>query len=179
LCSIGALLVLLGAGGVLMGARVFGDKRADSSVIYPRAAQLLHREQTWLWWVLGAAALLIALLALYWVAVQLRVERIGNVALERSATGDSTVATTALSDAVVTEAEALPDVERARARLINESQDPELVLTVWLQDRAELGPVRDALDTEVLRHARESLGLATLRTWLRIEVDASPQERVH
>jgi hypothetical protein len=179
LSLLGTLFVLLGAGGVLMGAKVFGDKRAVSSVIYPRAAQLLHREQSWLWWVLGAAALLIALLALYWVAVQLRVERIGAVTVQRTGQGDSTVASSALSDVVAAEAEALPEVEHARARLMNDTDSPELVLSVWLQDGAELGAVRTALDTTVLRHARESLGLEHLQTWLRIEVDAGARERVH
>ena len=42
LSVIGALFVLLGAGGVLIGEKVFGDKRAVASVIYPRAAQLLQ-----------------------------------------------------------------------------------------------------------------------------------------
>jgi hypothetical protein len=80
---------------------------------------------------------------------------------------------------VAADAEALPEVEHARARLMNDTDSPELVLSVWLQDGADLGAVRTALDTTVLRHARESLGLEHLHTWLRIEVDAGARERVH
>jgi hypothetical protein len=175
---IGTLVLLLGIGGVLIGAGVFGDKRANSSLVYPRAAWLLHREQSWLWWVLGAAALVIALIALYCLAVQLRIERIGVVALQRSSDGDSTLAAGALCDAIRTEAEAMPEIDRARARLTGDEHDPQLVLSVWLCDGVDLESVRESLDDTVLRHARESLGRDSLRAWLRIEVDAGAGERV-
>ena len=178
LSTLGTLLVLLGVGGVLMGTRTVGDKRAESSIVYPRAAQLLHREQEWLWWVLGAAALLIALAALYWAVVQLRIERITNVLVQRTVDGDSVVSAGALAAVVSAEAEAVPEVERARARLINHPEEPELVLSVWLLEGADLGTVRQTLEAGVLRNARESLGLGRLRAWLRIEVDAGTRERV-
>lgn len=178
LVLLGTLLVLLGTGGVLIGANVFGTKRAESSLVYPRAAWLLHREQSWLWWVLGAAALVIALIALYSVAVQLRIERIGTVSLQRSNDGDSVLVAGALCDAVRTEAEAMPEIDRARARLTGDAHDPELVLSVWLCDGVDLESVRESLDETVLRHARESLGREGLRAWLRIEVDAVAGDRV-
>lgn len=177
LVLVGTLLVLLGTGGVLIGAGVFGDKRANSSLVYPRAAQLLHREQSWLWWVLGAASLMIALIALYSIAVQLRLERLGSVPLQRSNDGDSVLAASALCDAVRTEAEAMPEIDRARARLTGDEHDPELVLSVWLCDGVDLEAARESLDDTVLRHARESLGRDSLRARLRIEVDAVAGDR--
>ncbi len=177
LVLVGTLLVLLGTGGVLIGAGVFGDKRANSSLVYPRAAQLLHREQSWLWWVLGAASLMIALIALYSIAVQLRLERLGSVPLQRSNDGDSVLAASALCDAVRTEAEAMPEIDRARARLTGDEHDPELVLSVWLCDGVDLEAARESLDDTVLRHARESLGRHSLRARLRIEVDAVAGDR--
>ena len=178
LASIGALLVILGAGGVTMGARGFGADRAGSSVIYPRAAQLLNREQSWLWWVLGAAALVIALLAVYWLIVQLRVGRIGTVTLSRSHAGDSSVSASALAEAIRVDALALPEVDRAKVRLVSHPDRPEVLLAIWLHEGVDLGAVRQKLEHDVLRHARESLGLASLRTWLRIELDAGAPERV-
>jgi len=179
LATLGALLVVLGAGGVTMGARGFGIERARSSIIYPRAAELLDREQPWLWWVLGAAALVIALLALVWLAVQLRVEWMGTVTLERSRDGDSTVSASALAEAIRTDALAVPDVDRAKVRLFNQPDGPELLVAVWLHEEVELPAVRQRLEHDVLRHARESLGVTSLRTWLRIELDAGGPERVH
>jgi hypothetical protein len=178
LSILGTLLLVLGVGGVLMGTHTFGDNRANSSIVYPRAAQLLHREQDWLWWVLGTAALLIALAALYWAVVQFRTERITSVLVQQSINGDSIVQADALCDAVHAEAETLPGVARARARLTNDRNQPELVLSVWLAEEADLAAVRHTLETRVLPHAQESLDIGRLHTWLRIEVDASTRERV-
>jgi hypothetical protein len=56
--------------------------------------------------------------------------------------------------------------------------DPELVLTVWLRQAADLGEVSRQLDDDVIAHARRALARDQLTTWLRIEVDADDRQRV-
>lgn len=175
---VGLVLLVLGAGGILLGTGVLGTERKNRSIVYPHLARILHREQHWVWWVIGAVALLLAIAALYWLVVQMRVERLGAVELDSDRLGDSLLAASALTDAVRDEAESLPEVERARARLVHTAAEPELILSVWLRDGVDLAALRTVLDQEVLVHARQALGRERLPTWLRVEVDAARRDRV-
>lgn len=175
---VGVLLTLAATGGLLVGLSVFGGHRAKRSVIYPPAARLIDREQGWLWWVIGAVALVVAVAALYWLILQPRVERLAAVPLESSLQGDSAILGPAVAAAVRTEAAALSGVERARARLVGNADDPQLLLAVWMQEGADLRAVRRQLDERVLGHARDTLGRASLRTRLRIEMDSGARQRV-
>lgn len=175
---VGVILVLAGAGGVLLSTGIFGAPRRHRSIMDPHVLAVLDRDQRWIWWVIGAVALVLAIAALYWLVVQLRVERIGAVELDSDRLGDSMIAASALTDAVRAEVETLPEVERARARLMRGRDDPELILSVWLREGVDLAALRSVLEAQVLAHARQALGRDRLRTWLRVEVDAARRERV-
>lgn len=174
----GLLLLLAGVGGVLLYTGAFGDDQKHRPVVNDTVRELFDRHESWLWWAIGGAALLIALLALYWLVVQLRTERIGNVDLAPAPDGENVLASGAITDAVRHEAETVPGVTRARVRLVHESDDPQLMLAVALRNDADLAAVQTILDNEVLAHARQAIGRDRMRTWLRVEVDAADAPRV-
>ncbi|MGI9093704.1 MAG: hypothetical protein ACR2FF_09795 [Mycobacteriales bacterium] len=178
LVAIGTVVVLAGAGGVLLGRGVFGAATARRTVVDDDVARPFDQNASWLWWTIGGVSLVIALLALYWLLVQLRVERVTAVALPPRPNGDSSVAATALTGAIRGQAEAVDGVVRARARLLRDRRDPELMLNVWLREGADLDAARRELEQVVVAQARESLGLPRLPTWLRIEFDAADRTRV-
>ncbi|HVX42859.1 MAG TPA: hypothetical protein VHC49_03190 [Mycobacteriales bacterium] len=178
LAVVGLIVLLAGTGGLLLGLGVFGEKRSQQSVVYPRAEKLLIDDQHWVWWVIGGVALLLALLALYWLIVQLRIERTGSVPVGRTRVGDSILPSSVLTAAIAEEAEGVPGVRRARARVVGAGGEPELALTVWLREGADVAEVRQAMDTDVVPHARQALGHERVQTWLRLEVDAGKRERV-
>lgn len=178
LTLIGVLLVLVGVGAILLNTGVFGADRASRAVVDHTIIQTVHRDARWLWPTVGAVGFVLGIAAIYWLVVQLRVERVTSIALQRTRSGELILAGSALTDAVVAEAESIPGVERARVRLTRDEINPELVLTVWLREGANLADVGRAIDGQVLAHAREALGRDALTTWLRIDVDAGERERV-
>lgn len=178
LTVVGTIVLLLGVGGLLLGFDVFGQQRSEQSVVYPRAEKALTDNQGWVWWVIGGVALVLALLALYWLIVQLRIERVGSVPVGQTRLGDSVLTSSVLTAAITEEAEAVPGVRRARTRLVGDEIQPELAVTVWLREGADVTVVRQAMDTAVVPHARQALGHDRMQTWLRLEVDAGKRERV-
>lgn len=175
---VGLIVLLLGVGGLLLGLGVFGSDRSKRSVIYPRAEKALTDNQDWVWWVIGGVALVLALLAIYWLIVQLRIERLGSVPVQQTGQGDSILPASVLTDAISDEAESVPGVRRARVHLAGDDLEPELAITVWLREGADVASVRHALEADVMAHARQALGHERVQTWLRLEVDAGKRERV-
>ncbi|HEY2176222.1 MAG TPA: alkaline shock response membrane anchor protein AmaP [Mycobacteriales bacterium] len=178
LTVIGVILLLAGVGAVLLSTGIFGADRAHRAVVDHATTQTVYRSAGWLWPTVGAVGFVLGILALYWLIVQLRVERIRSIAMERAQSGDLVLTGSALTDAVREETTAVPGVGRARARLTRDVTDPELVLTVWLRQAADLGEVSRQLDDDVIAHARRALARDQLTTWLRIEVDADDRQRV-
>jgi hypothetical protein len=178
LIVIGTIALLAGVGGVLLGTGVLGARFKHRAVIDGNVSDFVNDREQWLWWTIGGVALLLALLAIYWLVVQLRTERIGSLELPASRDGGNRMSTGALADAVRQEAEQLPGVARARARLVHESEDPQLLLAVAIRTGADLAAVQSALDADVLSHARAAVGRESLRTFLRVEMDTADTPRV-
>ena len=53
-------------------------------------------------------------------------------------------------------------MQTARGRVIGDSRDPEIVLTVTTAPSADLPALRDRIETEALTHARQALTNPTL-----------------
>lgn len=177
LALIGVILLLIGAGAILLGQGVFGTRYEHEGVIDKPTVDFFHRYDSWLWWVIGAVALVIALLALYWLVVQLRIERVTTLTLERTRAGSSTLSSSALTDAVSDEAELVSGVARARTRLLDSALDPQLMLRVWLRDDADLTAVRDDIEHRVLADARSAMNVDRMRTYLRLELESGGHDR--
>lgn len=178
LAIVGVLFLLLGAGGILLSTGVFGNSYAMETVVDSRTEDFFDRHDGWLWWTIGGIVLLLALLALYWLIVQLRVERLNRVPLEHSEQGSITLLAGGLANAVANEARTVAGVSDARARLTSQADHPELRLDVWLRADADLTTAHDELAEVVLPHARETLETSELHTWLRIEIDTTARPRV-
>jgi hypothetical protein len=69
---LGLLLLAVGAYGLLRGAGAFGDGRAGDPLRTQDVADFVADNDQWLWAVLAAVALLIAVAALFWLRAQLR-----------------------------------------------------------------------------------------------------------
>lgn len=179
LVLLGLVFLLAGAGAILLGRGVFGSSNAHRGIIDDAVGKPFIDNASWLWWAIGAVTLVLALLALYWLIVQLRIERIGGVTLQARPTGESTISARALTGAIRADAESVDGVNRAHARLMRDDRDPELVLSVWLREGADLGRVRHELEATTITHARDALGGGRIKTWLRVEIDTAERVRVH
>src|SRR5207249_2353170 len=88
-------------------------------------------------------------------------------AVARSSSGDRSLA-------VADQAQALPGVGKARARMVGTTRAPALRVTLWLADDCNVATVLEALETQVLAPARAALGLAQLPVAVRLELDDPP-----
>ena len=149
----GLLLLAAGGLGLALGSGVFGQ----APPVLPEAVRDSAAEQPWFWWAVAAACLLLALLGLRWLLAQLHTDRVGRLDLtadERD--GRTVVHSGALTDAVEDEATALRGVSGASAQL-RDDRGRRLALAVDLTDHADIAGVRDALEQQVVGHARQAV----------------------
>ncbi|MFF5706753.1 alkaline shock response membrane anchor protein AmaP [Streptomyces sp. NPDC012794] len=165
-------LLLLAAGlSVLTASWPFGGRHA------PLLARHRGLEGGW-WWAVFAALAVCVLLALWWLAAQLRRPRLAAVAVD---TGDGDYALLrgrALESAVAAEAAALDGVAHCRVVLRGRRGAPALRVALELAPHAVPADALAALAGPVLAHARTATGLASLPAEARLHVRPHPAPRV-
>jgi hypothetical protein len=179
LVLIGLALLTAGVLAALLGHGVLGAGRARRPVLDPVVVDAVTAQPVLARAVAIAAGLLLLVLGLVWTARSLRPERRPDLVLAPVPGTAITVSAAAAAEAVAEQAEGLPGVGRARARLVGSEAAPALRLSLWLTDDADVRDVLDRLDGEVLAQARASLDLAALPTAVRLELDQpAPRARV-
>lgn len=168
LAGLGLLLTAAGVLALLVGVGVFGDDWADRPVLDPDARDFAA-EHGWFWPVVGAGCGLVALLALVWLARQLRTDRSRGLDLAHDAFGDVHLPATALTDAVVDDVAGIAGVEGARAELRGR-REPSLEIVVRVGRGTDVPDVLDQVCGPVLGRARRALG----RPDLAAQVDVVP-----
>ena len=122
-------------------------------------------DHLWFWLVLAAVAILIALLALRWLAVQTRTGAIGTIRLEPDARhGGTTLPAGTLTTALTNDLDESLYLRRTHATLTGHPAHPRLALTVTLEPNADPAAaeqrIQQALDR--LRQAMETDHLTTI-----------------
>ena len=175
---IGVLAVLGGAAALVVGMGWLGQFRGHRPVLDPIAVGWLGSHA--LYARIGAVLLgvLLLVLGLWWFFRSLRPERRPDLRLDETVGAELTVTAGALAGAVQTDAESIDGVTRARARSVGTVAEPALRITLWLAEDTDVRRVWTDLDAFVLTRARESLGVATLPTAVRLELDTVSSARV-
>jgi hypothetical protein len=159
LTLIGLLLFAAGGLGLAAGAGAFGKAKGQ---LLPGNVRDFARTTNWFWWVVGAGALIIAVLALRWLVDQLRTDRASRLDLTTDdRDGTTMVHSGALTDAVADETESLRGVTGASAQL-RDRRGKRLLLAVGLSDHADIGELRRSLEGQVVAHARQAIEDPTL-----------------
>ena len=92
-------------------------------------------------------------------------DRVRELDLEpNTGAGATTVSTSAVTDAVTTEIAGYRGVERTSGRLIRDQDSLDLVLTVTINNRADLDAVRRRIEEHAVSHTRQALGQSQLRS---------------
>ncbi|MGW4486103.1 alkaline shock response membrane anchor protein AmaP [Amycolatopsis sp. NPDC004368] len=175
---LGLVAALAGAAALVVGLGWLGTFRAQRPLLDPIAVSWLAGNQ--LYARLGAVVLgvLLFVLGLWWFFRSLRPERRPDLALDDTPGAELTVTAGALAGAVQTDAEAIAGVARARARAAGTAAAPALRVTLWLAEGTDVRRVWTDLDEFVLTRAREALGLDSLPTAVRLELDTTGPARV-
>jgi len=175
-------LIVLAAGVFAITASVggFGSSYAHSDLLDNQAAHWIGAHGSWFWWAAAGAALIIALIALRWIAaLLLSTDRASDITITRGGRhGATTMRPAAITGALTREIETYRGVGTARARVLGEPGSPELVLTVTTAAAADLAALRRRIETEALTHARQALGQPGLPIQLDLSVSSQTSQRV-
>jgi hypothetical protein len=159
LVLLGLLLLAAGVGGLLAGSGVLGDRYAQDRILPAETGSFVTDNAAWLWPAVCVVAIGLALLALQWLAQQLRTDRVDDIDLttDRQA-GETHVDAAAVTGALVDAVEASPGVDAASARSIVVRGRRRLLLHVRLADRTDVAAARRALGEGPLTDLRRVLG---------------------
>ncbi len=164
----GLLALVLGVGGLLAAAGVFGATFQHRRLLDNRLARYFGTHGHWLWPAIAAVVFVGVLLVLLWlVRLLFSTDRTGDITVTPQAregsgpdavrTGRTTVQTSALTRAVTTEIEHYRGVTDAKARVIGESRDATLVLEVSASRRSDLPELLQRIESEAVQHVRDAL----------------------
>lgn len=146
LTLLGLVLLVAGTGTLVAGSGVLGRDVAEQRVLHPDTGSFIERNAGWLWPAVALVAVLLALLALRWLLLQLRSDRIEEVDLTRTRrSGETHVDTAALTSALVDAVQDCPGVDGATVRLVRARGREQLLMHVRLADRADIAATRTQL----------------------------------
>jgi hypothetical protein len=159
----GLLVLAVGGAGMAASTGVYGAAYSRQTLLANQASSYTG-QHTWIWYAVAAACLLLALACLRWLlALLVSTDRAGDIILPGPADqGTTLIQPAALTDALTTEISGYRGVQTARGRVIGDSRDPEIVLTVTTAPSADLPALRDRIETEALTHARQALSQPSL-----------------
>ena len=160
----GLLVLAAGGAGLAASTGVFGAAFSRRTLLANQAGSYIGQHSAWLWPAVAAACLLLALACLRWLlALIASTDRTGDIFIPSSnEAGTTLLQPAALTDALTSEISAYHDVQTARGRVIGDSRDPQIVLTVTTAPSADLPALRHRIETEALSHARQALSNSSL-----------------
>jgi hypothetical protein len=174
------LLIAAGAAGGAASVGAFGTAAPHTSLTDNRVSSYIGAQSLWFWPAAAGVALIVVLLALRWLlALLFSTDRSGDRTFphDRSA-GRTTLHAGALTEAVTQEIESYPGVHSARARLIGDPDDADLVVTVTLEETTDLAALRQRIETGALTHARQATGNFSMPIQLDLKVTTKRATRV-
>jgi hypothetical protein len=168
----------LGIGGASLG--LYGRPVQHSSLLANPAGRFFGEQGAWLWPAIAAAMLIVVFLALRWLAALLfSTDRAGDLRIAAGGPpGRTVLAAGALTEAVSAEIDGYRGVDAARARLIGDPGSPRLVVTVTVEETADLAALRRRIETDALTHARSALDNPDLPVQLDLIVTTRRASRV-
>lgn len=176
---VGLLALTAGCVVLLVGFGVLGSYRAQRTVLDPLAVQWLDSQSVIIVRIVAiVAGLALFVGGMWWLVRSLRPEPRPDFELDRHPGKELTVTAAAIAAAVRTDAEQIAGVSRARVRSVGDADHSALRLSLWLREGTDVRRVWKELDTRVLTRARESLGVETLPTAVRLELDSEAVQRV-
>ncbi|MGH3937168.1 MAG: alkaline shock response membrane anchor protein AmaP [Pseudonocardiaceae bacterium] len=175
---IGLLMLAAGATVLVISPGLLGVDRASRPVLDPIALDILRAHQAPARGVAIAVGVVLFVLGLVWAARALKPEHRPNLLLDPSSDSRLEVSASAIAEALRTDAETVAGVSRARVRVVGTSATPVVRLHLWLAEGTDIRDVYHDLDGRVFARARASLGMESLPSAVRMELDTAAAARV-
>ncbi|MFF7712726.1 hypothetical protein [Streptomyces sp. NPDC007988] len=136
---------------------------------------------TWVLWATAAAAVVLGLLALRWLAAQVaRRPKTHTWHLERNpAQGSTRLAANAATAPFLSEVTTYAGVRDARATLAGSREDPTLAMVITTDQDGDLAAINHRLTTDGLPRLRQALDLSTLPLTVEYRLTTHTGTRAH
>jgi hypothetical protein len=179
---VGLALVALGGSVLAVGlgapAPSWWIHRTRHDALLTDAERTRWRDADWWWPVVLAALAVLVLLALWWLIAVLRRRRLNEVLVDTGDGEGALLRGRALESVLETEAAGLDGVTRAHVQLTGRRTAPESRVRLALEPHVDPGEALDHLTVRALTHARDSAGLESLPTEVRLRGVKHRAERV-
>ena len=164
LTLLGLLLLAAGGAGMAASTGVFGAAFSRRTLFANPAGAYIGQHSGWLWPAVAGGCLLLALACLRWIlALLASTDRAGDLTIPGGTDQGTTILRpVAVTDALTREISAYHGVDAAKGRIIGDSRDPQIVLTVSPSPAADLPALHHRIETEALAHARQALDKPSL-----------------
>lgn len=177
LLIVGLALMILSALALARGARAFPQSVAParSPLVDGSVRQAFARYDPWLWWVIAAAGIVLALFGLRWLLAQARSGKLGGMRLDGGPAGVTEVDTGSVTDAAAAEAGTHPAIINATAAMIGTSEHPAVRMRVAVAEDAPMSAVREQLGGVVIPHMRQALDTSHMPAVARVILEDAPR----
>ena len=180
LALFGLLVLAVGVAGLIASLGGFGTEFQQKTLFTNRVSRYIGEHGSWVWPVIAVACALIALLMLRWIYVLIvSTDRADDILIRGGRdTGRTVLRPTALAAAVRDEIATYHGVSSAKARVLGDSGDVRLIVTVAVFTTADIPELRQRIETQALAHARQALGKSDLPIRMFLEVSKAEPSRV-
>ncbi|MGC5346667.1 alkaline shock response membrane anchor protein AmaP [Streptomyces sp. DT171] len=178
-------LVLICGGGIVLAAGLglsvpsWWPYDGTHDVLLSKADRVRWRDEDWWWPTVIAVLAVLVVLALWWLLAQLRRARLSELLVDSDDGDGAVLRGRALEGAFADEAGALDGVSRAKVRLTGRRTAPRARVRLLTEPHVAPGEVLDRFAGESLTHARNSAGLDSLPTEVRLKEVKHHAERVN
>ena len=167
----GLLVLAVGAAGMIASTGVSGEAFSRRTLFANRVSIYIGHH-SWVWYAAAGLCLVITLLALRWiVALLISTDRAGDIPVPVAThEGTTILRPAALTGAVTREIGTYHGVDTARARIIGDAADPEIVIAVTASQTTDLRALHQRIETQALSHVRHAVGNTSLPIQLHLDV---------
>lgn len=178
LTLLGVVLLVGGGYGAARGFGALGADAAGDPVLSGSVRSFVDRHEARLWPAAAALALIIAYLAWRWLRRQLVGFRVSRLDLSERADGEPTfVQAVPAAAALSRDVEAYRGVRKASARFLADGSQPEMAVTVDVDDDAEVVDLNRRIEEHAFVRFRQALELEDLGARIRYRFSGPPPGR--
>lgn len=180
LAVVGLLLTAAGGYGLARSWGAFGDRSASEPVADDNVRDFVARHPTAFWATAAALAIVLAVVGLRWLRAQLAAASPRRIDLtHRGDRGVTVVVPAGAADALAADIERYRGVTQASARLIGDSDTPEVDLRVDVAADCDVPAVRARIESDALARFRQAVDLPAVQSRLEFRLtDTPPGPRV-
>ncbi|GAA4188874.1 hypothetical protein GCM10022252_24850 [Streptosporangium oxazolinicum] len=175
LLIVGLALMVLSALTIARGAGAFPRVPARGPLVDGSVRQPFATYNPWLWWVIAAAGIVLALFGLRWLLAQARRGKLGGMRLEGGPTGVTEVDTGSVTNAAAAEAGTHPAIINATADVVGTSEHPAVRMRMVVAEDAPMSAIREQLGGVVIPHMRQALETGHMPAVARVNLADAPR----